>query len=307
MALRLNKKDRKILSLIAEHKILTVSQLAALTQRSRQVIRRRLRLFLGENLVFTRMRGYGRGAGRPEDIIFLTEKGVMLLRNEEIISDHVTCTTENEIDNFPIDHQLLSNWFHIHLIHVEAAISQLTVQSLDSSLRAKNQNSKGPFSQGLIRVENGRNEYLEFIPDGILSIKDNKTGKTLLFFLEVDMDTEPITSMDRNPKDLRQKMLNYQALFRTGQYKRYEKLFDEKFTGFRLLFLANSNSRFTALCRLVQEMPPSDFIWLTDQEKMFAQGLPAEIWARGGKKDSPPQSIIGPNLAIPAPVMDSIK
>ncbi len=307
MALRLNKKDRKIVSLIAEHKILTVSQLAALTQRSRQVIRRRLRLFLGEELVFTRMRGYGRGAGRPEDIIFLTEKGVMFLRNEEIISDHVICTTESEIDNFPIDHQLLSNWFHIHLIHVEAAISQLTVQSLDSSLRAKNQNSKDPFSQGLIRVENGRNEYLEFIPDGIFSIKDKKTGKTLLFFLEVDMGTEPIATRDRNPKDLRQKILNYQALFRTGQYKRYEKVFDEKFTGFRLLFLANSNLRFTAICRLVQEMPPSDFIWLTDQERMFSDGLSAEIWVRGGKTDRSPQSIIGPNLAIQTPVMDSIK
>jgi len=307
MALRLNKKDRKIVSLIAEHKILTVSQLAALTQRSRQVIGRRLRLFLGDEMVFTRMRGYGRGAGRPEDIIFLTEKGVMFLRNEEIISDHVICITENEIDSFAVDHQLLANWFHVHLIHIEAAISQLKLQPLDSGLRARKQNNDDPFAHGFIRLKNARNEYLEFIPDGIFSIKDKKTGKTLLFFLEVDMGTEPIATRDRNPKDLRQKILNYQALFRTGQYKRYERIFDAKFIGFRLLFLANSNSRFAALCRLVQEMPPSDFIWLTDQEQMFSRGLGAEIWTRGGKKERPPQSIIGPNLSLQTPVMGSIR
>ena len=38
MDLRLNRGDMKILSLIALYRILTVSQLAAITQRSRQVI-----------------------------------------------------------------------------------------------------------------------------------------------------------------------------------------------------------------------------------------------------------------------------
>jgi hypothetical protein len=131
--------------------------------------------------------------------------------------------------------------------------------------------------------------------------------KGLLFFLEVDMDTEPVASLDRNPKDVRQKILNYQSIFQDGHYKRFEKIFGLKFNGFRLLFLPNNPARSTSLSRLAQEMPTSDFIWLTNQEKMFSDGLSAEIWARGGKMDRPPQSIIGSDLAVSAPVMDSIK
>lgn len=121
------------------------------------------------------------------------------------------------------------------------------------------------------------------------------------------MDTEPVASMDRNSKDIRQKIMNYQAIFRSGHYKRFENVFQFKFNGFRLLFLTNSPARSTSLSRLVQEMPPSDFIWLTNQEKMFSDGLSSEIWARGGKMDRPSQSIIGPNLASQISVMDSIK
>ena len=151
--------------------------------------------------------------------------------------------------------------------------------------------------------------FIEFIPDAAFSLtcKDAEIDKTLLFFLEVDMDTETLASRKRNPKDLRQKIVNYQALFRSKRYKRYERFFGAKLNGFRLLFLANTFSRLTAICRLVQEMPPSDFIWVTDRERMFSHGLASEIWARGGKKDEPPQSIIGSKLACDSPVIETIR
>jgi hypothetical protein len=102
-------------------------------------------------------------------------------------------------------------------------------------------------------------------------------------------------------------VMTYQTTFRSGYYKRFEDIFNFKFHGFRLLFLTNSPARSTSLSRLVQEMPPSDFIWLTNQEKMFSDGLSAEIWARGGKTDRPPQSIIGSDLSVRAPLIGSIK
>jgi hypothetical protein len=58
-----------------------------------------------------------------------------------------------------------------------------------------------------------------------------------------------------------------------------------------------------ALCRLVQEMPPSDFIWLTDQQRMFTHGLSAKIWARSGKQDSNRESILGNEMACRAPIL----
>jgi hypothetical protein len=61
------------------------------------------------------------------------------------------------------------------------------------------------------------------------------------------------------------------------------------------------------ICDLAQQMPPSDFIWITDQKKMFSRGISAEIWARGGRQHNSPESILGPKLAFKAPVIDKIR
>ena len=106
----------------------------------------------------------------------------------------------------------------------------------------------------------------------------------------------------RSAGDIRQKIINYQIYFRTARYKRYQRLWNCELIGFRLLFLAPSPPRLTNLCRLARDMPPSDFVWLTDQTLMFEQGLSAKIWARGGKEEGAPQSLLGNELACSAPV-----
>ena len=35
---------------------------------------------------------------------------------------------------------------------------------------------------------------------------------------------------------------------------------------------------------------------------MFAQGVSADIWARGGKLGAPPESIVGPTMSHAAPL-----
>lgn len=64
------------------------------------------------------------------------------------------------------------------------------------------------------------------IHDGVFIITDRESEKSLLFFLEVDMGTETLVNSNSKPIDVRQKIVNYQALFRAGQYKRYEKIFN---------------------------------------------------------------------------------
>ena len=302
---RLNKGDKKILSLIALYRILTVSQLAALTQRSRQVIRKRLRFFFGEDLIIRRMRGFGRSSGRPEEIIFLADKAARIFKDEGLFSESIPLIVPKNIDAIAVDHDLLINWFFIHLIQLDKSIPDLTIKPYSPGFLMNNQGSH-VFFDPRIRIES-EDDLIEFIPDGIFTILHKGLGKGLLFFLEVDMDTESIASLDRNPNDVRQKILNYQAIFRNSHYKRFEKIFGLKFNGFRLLFLTNSPARSASLSRLVQEMPPSDFIWLANQEKMFSDGLSAEIWARGGKMDRSPQSILGSDRATQTPVIDSIK
>jgi hypothetical protein len=302
---KLNKGDKQILSLIALYRILTVSQLAALTQRSRQVVRRRLRYLSDEGFIINRMRGYGRSSGRPEEIIFLAEKAASILKDEGLFAESIPLIAPKNIDAIAVDHDLLINWFYIHLIQMEKTIPDLTIKPYSTGFLMNSQGSHA-FFDSRIRIESD-DDLIEFIPDGIFTIWHKGMQKGLLFFLEVDMDTEPVASVDRNSKDVRQKILNYQAIFRNGHYKSFEKIFGLKFNGFRLLFLTNNPARSTSLSRLVQEMPPSDFIWLANQEQMFSDGLAAEIWIRGGKTTRPPQSIIGSDRATQTPVIDSIK
>jgi hypothetical protein len=150
-------------------------------------------------------------------------------------------------------------------------------------------------------------ENRSMIPDGVFIITDKESEKSLLFFLEVDMGTETLVNSKGEPTDVRQKIINYQTLFGTGKYKRYEKIFNVSLNGFRLLFLSNTPARLRALCRLVREMPPTDFIWLADQYQMFSNGLSAEIWVRGGKDNEKLQSILGHKLASKITVTDKIR
>ena len=304
MALNPNKNDLALLASIAEHEVLTVGQLSALSQRSRQVVRRRLRILESEGIIAAKEGNYGRSRGRPESLIFLTEDSAMLLKDKEILSNNVACTTNKTVDSIFVAHELLINWFRIHLIQMERLIPQLSVNYLSPGFQslAPTKGDRPPLLER-VRTENSQEEIIEFIPDGVFSITNEEISKTLLFFLEVDMGTEIIASMDRDRKDIRQKILNFQALFHNSHYKRYEHIFNSKLNGFRLLFLTNTASRLTALSRLVKEMPPSDFIWLTDQESMFTHGVSAEIWAKGGRYDDPPRSILGPKLACETPVL----
>ena len=141
MGSRLNKGDKKILSLIALYRILTVSQLAALTQRSRQVIRRRLRFFSGEDLIITRMRGFGRSSGRPEEIIFLAEKSARIFKDEGLFSESIPLIAPKNIDAIAVDHDLLINWYYIHLIRLEKSIPDLTIKPYSPGFLMNNQGS----------------------------------------------------------------------------------------------------------------------------------------------------------------------
>jgi len=61
-----------------------------------------------------------------------------------------------------------------------------------------------------------------------------------------------------------------------------------------------------ALNRKFTVSDTKDFIWATDQDKMFSHGVSAEIWVRGCRHHKPSESILGPKLAFNAPVLDKI-
>jgi len=300
--------DANLLSILAEYRCLTLVQLSLLTDRNLKALRRRVAQLRERDAVEVCQRGYGRSRGRPEHVVTPTRKTIQHLLEK----NRIAAGTKAEIFfKFPaaeLDHQLLTNWFRIHLQALEKSPHSLQTDFLapTSPFLAKLPNGHLPVYDRIEEGEGG-DRWEEFIPDGVFTIRhaQENAGRSLLFFLEVDMGTEPLAAPEKGGRDLRQKILNYQSYFRSQRYKRYEEYWKSRFSGFRLLFLANTKAREAAISRLVQEIPPSDFIWITGQQRMFEKGLGAPIWVRGGRDQNAPQSILGPKLALEAPVIDS--
>jgi len=90
----------------------------------------------------------------------------------------------------------------------------------------------------------------------------------------------------------------------TKGYKRYEKEWTEDLNGFRVLFLTNTPQRKESICGFLKTNPSLNFIWITDKEQMFRNGVSARIWVTGGP-GSPLVSILGSTLAqkLPLPLL----
>jgi hypothetical protein len=257
-----------------------------------------------EKLVVVNQHGFGRERGRPEILVFLSEEGARLLHEKGVLDSSTQRNRISVEDIRCLDHQLLMNWFRIHLAKMQEVLPRLTVRFPSPTSPFRGQGPEDPWVvHDNAQVSGSDEERSDFMPDGAFSITDSEQKKSVLFFLEVDMGTETLVSQQHAPTDIRQKILNYQAYFRSGNYKLYERILEATFNGFRLLFLANSPSRFRSICHLVQETPPSDFIWVTDEARMFSQGLADRIWARGGRCDDPPESIAGRKMCQPSPML----
>jgi DNA-binding PadR family transcriptional regulator len=171
MGFELNKGDARILAFVAEYRLLTVTQLTAITQRSHQVIRRRLRTLRDEGLLDTRMRGYGRGPGRPEDFVFLTEKGNKTLDDKGVVHQALDKKNGNSIDPTLVDHDLLVNWFRIHLLQIERDLPELSTEFLAENTRRQAASGGKPVSlQERLPCPKGEKDWTEFIPDGVFCI-----------------------------------------------------------------------------------------------------------------------------------------
>ena len=298
---RLAKNDIALLSSIHEYQVVTIRQLSAINRRSCQVIRRRIRSLEGQGLLVRKPFGYGMSQGRPEEIVFLSHQGVESLSIKGIVpTPHARY---EDIKSDTIDHKLLLNWFRIHMVQIERVIPDLSVISL-SPWHCLSKH-KSIFTTN-IPAGQKRGQKNDFIPDGIFVVKNNTNEKALLFFLEVDMSTESMASKSNNTNNIQHKIFCYQEIYRNGNYKFIEEVVKSNLQGFRLLFLTSTETRVAALCRFIQKSQNSDFIWLSDQRRMFDHGLSANIWVRGAKYENPRESILGPKYASDSPLMTMI-
>ncbi len=309
MGFRLKKNDLNLFATLADCRVLTTTQIAALHFDSKKKsARRRLHQLAEAGFIADRKRDIGQIRGRSENVYFVGEDGFALLKDRKILPSSTTREQVSAENIWCVEHELLLNWFRIHLRDIQNCFPNLTADFFSSeSAFAPTDEYGRPLLHVRIsteEVEDGADD-IRFKPDGAFRITDTDRKSSLLFFLEVDMGTEPLVRRGQGGRDICTKIVNYQALIASERYKILERVWRCEFSGFRLLFLTNTVERMSALCRLAQAMSPSNFIWATDQERMFDRGLGSDIWARGCDMAKPPESILGKTLsrATPLPVL----
>ena len=302
MAFRMNHNDGEVLKSLAEYRVLSPTQITTFYQKTRQVVWRRLHILEKEGLIQTIRHEFGRGRGRPENLLGLTEHGIDILIEKKLIGKDIPYENILVDGHFCIDHQLLLNWFRIHLNQIERVLPRMTVKFLahNSPFLSKGPNER-IFITDYSPVPDSGEQGVKFTPDGVFGTCDSIKKYTCLFFLEVDCGTETLASPKRDMSDIRQKIINYQWYFESERYKRYEEVFKRNLLGFRLLFLTNTYGRLVALCELTREMFPTNFVWLTECSRLFPEGVSANIWAKGGDIQGSPGSILG-SLCCEAPL-----
>ncbi len=266
--------DRDILMTISDLEVVTIPQITELHFSSQAVARRRLQRLSERKLIIKHSGLLSGSRGRPEMLITLGKNAPQIIGKEKQHSARVPeCVV----------HHLQQNWVRIALMKLSAQWPRLILQYHTPS-REKQPTTKTS-ANAFRKFEH------DFVPDGVAGITDQRSGKSLLFFIEADQATEPAAS--HAPSSLAKKIQNYRSYRITQTYKMYEKVFSKHFEGFRLLFITTSDQSLQRISRLTASMAPCDFVWITTDGQIRERGIGEPIWVQGGQLNRERRSILG--------------
>jgi len=297
----LTSQKLELLKLIAEYRMLLTAQVALLSGTGQRAAEKATQMLRERGyLTFSHYEFEG-NRGRPKGVCSLTDRGAELLKKDGLINAEIPNHRMTGEEIVHVSHELLINWFRIHLLQIDMHIADLQTEFISAKTPFQPLSADGrPMIADRV---SGNDADDGFIPDGVFSIRNEQQNKRLLFFLEVDRSTESIASA-QNPVSISQKIRSYRSYFQTKAYKRYEKIWTADLNGFRVLFLTNTPQRKDSIFGFLRTNPSLNFIWITDKEQMFRHGISARIWVKGGPS-SPPSSILGSTLAqeLPLPLL----
>jgi hypothetical protein len=302
MGFVLSERDHELLLTIAQHRVLTATQLAIRCERNGPATRHRLRILHEQGLIEATSSRLGRGSGRPEKLVSLSANGVTCLKalgliDADIASEQFTVRGLKHPDH---DEVVSEVWTQLTLL----ARHFSGFETLDLAPPRVRTNQTAP-AGGQPSDPKPISGQPDLVPDGVFAIRHQGIGKTLLFFLEVDMGTQPLIGGRGPNRDVRSKILRHQAWFCGGEYRCFSTS-DRLFTGFRVLFVAGGASRVASLCQLIRQTPPSNFVWATDDPRMRREGLWGRIWTAGGDLSRAPESILGSLAPVSCPAPTSL-
>ena len=303
MPLRMTTSDLELLKSLAEYRFLSIRQIAFLHRRNLEGALRRLRGLEGADLIQSIQLSLTGRQGRPEKLFGVTDAAIALLVENGLTPTGTLQAPTPPTRTASLVHDHWVSWFLLHLLQIERTIKDLNTAFIRSVMPVGGLQNTDNIPNPRRRVSGATvTTEAAIVPDAVFMIRSTSQAKTLLFFLEVDMGSEPLKRQVRGGSDIHQKIVTYQQYFHSGAYKDYESSWPGPFEGFRVLFLAADQNRLANLCTLVRNTPPSNFVWLTSRDQILAEGLSARIWARGGNDAEAPKSILGDRLACRAPI-----
>lgn len=283
----INQQSKRVLRDLADYRILSTSQIAHLYGRGRRSARGTIDSLCKRGYAEPLPGFSGESGGRPENVFGLSKTGHRLLIDEGVMPENVPYeAASGHAIMKEMHHQMLLNSTRIHL---EFACRQLT--HLEYRFLAAN----SPFTwnaddgtsivrEEVVLPENGRSKGL--LPDAAFLLKHRRSSEGVLFFLEVDMGTEPFTRSDNGQSNIQDKVARYKAYFWSGEYRiKYEARWRVPLRGFRTLFLAADQGRARQLAHHLATLRPSGFCWVTDKDQMEARGISGKIWLTGDNSE----------------------
>lgn len=115
------------------------------------------------------------------------------------------------------------------------------------------------------------------IPDGAFTLRHQPTEKAVLFMLEADRGTEPLTGRHRSA--IEKKLEAYAATYDGHGEDAYRDLFSAEFEGFRVLCIVPDEARRDAFLRLSEKADLAPLVWAATQGFLEEPGnLDASIW-----------------------------
>ena len=211
----LSLRKLELLKLIAEHRVLLTAQVALLSGTGQRAAEKATQMLRDQGyLTFSHYDLEG-NRGRPRGVCSLADRGVELLKKEGLIDAEIPNHRMTGEAIVHVSHELLINWFRIHLLQIDNHIPDLQTEFISATTPFQPLNENGlPMIADRISDDDADEG---FIPDGVFCIRHEQQNKRLLFFLEVDRSTESIVSA-QNPVSISQKIRSYRSYFQTKGY-----------------------------------------------------------------------------------------
>ncbi len=212
--IRITERDLAILREVADHRFLRSTHFSSLIIGSCQQILRRLQLLYHHGYLErprAQIDTYYRGGSRP--IVYgLGSKGAALLRRKGVLTfDRMSWTSANRsAGRLFLDHTLMIADVVVG-IRSECDASQ-HLQFIDGqdlpSCAAEDDDAKR-FQWATSVAGHGS---VKLIPDRVFAIERRQTGERILFLLEADRGTEPLTRTDFHQSSIDRKLMLYSQL-----------------------------------------------------------------------------------------------